>query len=173
MSLTKVNRIRQCALWSAASFAAVGLVGSGLMWAVPAENSVGNSAQRATREIQDAGVGIVWLLVKDNQHPGAPGRLVAVDAAQAATGQPLAAGNSGDLSVPILPPRRRVLRGGDRILIEEDSPMVHLRLAGVALGPACEGQSLEARLEAGGKTVRVVALGPGRARLAQNPGAKP
>jgi len=172
MSLTKVNRIRQCALWSAASFAAVGLVGSGLMWAVPAENSVGNSAQRATREIQDAGVGIVWLLVKDNQHPGAR----ALGCGRCRTGGDWAAARRWQLgrSLRAYPaataPRPAGRRShSDRRRLADGAP---------AAGRGCVGAGVRGPVVGGaprsrGKTVRVVALGPGRARLAQNPGAKP
>jgi hypothetical protein len=173
MRFFKANGMRHCALWSAALVAAAGPLDFRLMWAAPVEHSVRPTPQRAIRESADRATGIVWLLVKDNGHPGGPGRLVAVDAAHAESGQPIARSAVGAVSEPLLPPLRPILRGGDSIVIEEDSPVVHLRLAGVALKPACAGQPLEARLAAGGKTVHVIALGPGRARLAAIPGAKP
>ena len=173
MRFFKGNGMRHCVLWSAAFLVAAGPLDFELMWAAPAEHSVLPTPQRATREIADRATGIAWLLVKDNGHPGGPGRLVAVDEAHAESRQPNARSGVGAVSVTLLPPLYPILRGGDPIVIEEDSPVVHLRLAGVALEPACAGQSLEARLEVGGKAVRVVALGPGRARLAAIPGAKP
>ena len=173
MRFFKGNGMRHCVLWSAAFVAAAGPLDFGLMWAAPVDHSVLPTPQRATREIADRATGIKWLLVKDNSHPGGPGRLVAVDEAHAESVQPIARRGEVAVSETLLPPLRPILRGGDSIVIEEDSPVVHLRLAGVALEPACAGQSLEARLEAGGRTVRVVALGPGRARLAAIPGAKP
>ncbi len=121
---------------------------------------------RALREIVDPAAGIRWRLVRDPIHPAGPGRLVSVAAwggeATHSTGARRAAAEG---EIP-LPPLARVILGGDRILVEESTPVASVQLAAVALGPARTGDLLLARLEAGGKTVRVVALRRGHARLA-------
>lgn len=59
-----------------------------------------------------------------------------------------------------------VIRTGDRLIVEENTALVEARLEAVALGPAQPGSSFNVRLVAGGKIVRAVALGPGRAAFA-------
>jgi hypothetical protein len=49
------------------------------------------------------------------------------------------------------------------VVVEETSAVAEARLGAVALESATEGSSFNARLEIGGKVVRVLALGPGRA----------
>ena len=56
-----------------------------------------------------------------------------------------------------------LIRSGDRLVIEENSAVVEARLEAVALGPAAVGAEFKARLAIGGRVVRAVALGPGRA----------
>ena len=50
--------------------------------------------------------------------------------------------------------------------MEEHTAMVQAYLEGSAAGEAVAGACLEVRLKIGGKTVRAVAIGPGRAALA-------
>lgn len=127
--------------------------------------------RRALREICDAPNGARWLLLRDPEHPGGPGRLalaapvgsdrVVLPANQAVN----QATNQAADREPILPPAQPVIRGGDRLVVEESSPVVEGRFEAVALGPAAVGSVFEARLKVGGKPVQVVALGPGRAAL--------
>lgn len=58
-----------------------------------------------------------------------------------------------------------VIHGGDRLIIEENSSVIEARLEGMALGSATAGSSFQARLRIGGKVVRAIALGFGRAML--------
>lgn len=126
-----------------------------------------HAMQRALREIDDPKTGTRWLLVRDERHPAGPGRLI-----QAATQEGRSAGPSVGLAAdPVLPakilaPLPIVIRSGDRLVVEEESSVIEMRLEAVALGPATVGKTLDARLKAGGKVVRVVALGAGRVRLA-------
>jgi hypothetical protein len=66
-----------------------------------------------------------------------------------------------------------VLRAGDRLIVEEDTPVVAAHLEATALGLATVGGELDVRLKIGGKVVRAVALGPGRAALKTPRGARP
>jgi hypothetical protein len=104
------------------------------------------------REIDDPHTGARWLLMRDPSHPAGPGRLV------------LAGGFRNHLRPgdPGVEPSRTVIRAGDRLVVEENTPVVEARLEAVALGPAVLGSPLEVRLKIGGKVVRAVALGPGR-----------
>lgn len=106
---------------------------------------------RILREIRDPLSGMCWLLMRDEAHPGGPGRLVQAEETSPFESFPTA-------SVP-------VLRAGDRLIVEEETPVVAVRLEAVALGPAAVGGELDVRLKIGGKVLRVVALGPGRAQL--------
>jgi flagella basal body P-ring formation protein FlgA len=61
---------------------------------------------------------------------------------------------------------KAIIRGGDRLVVEQNTAVIEARLEAVALGPARRGATFQARLKIGGKVVRVVALAPGRAELA-------
>jgi hypothetical protein len=106
------------------------------------------------REIDDPHTGGRWLLMPDPVHPAGPGRLVLAGEVHLAIPRP------GALAVE---QPRRVIRAGDRLIVEENSAVVEARLEAVALGPAVIGSTLDVRLEIGGKVVRAVALAPGRA----------
>lgn len=126
------------------------------------------------REIDDPSSGKRWLLMRDLRHPGGPGllRLVSVErGGQAEVKKPGLEPERGPYRVesaqaglpfePALP----VIRGGDRVIVEEHTPVADARLEAVALGPARTGAAFNARLTIGGWTVRAVAVGPGRAVL--------
>jgi len=111
------------------------------------------------REIDDAPLRHRWLLERDLSHPGGPGRLVL-----AAWNAPRAISSAASTSTPpSVPP---VIRLGDRLIVEEDSPVAEARLEAVALSAAALGAPLQVRLTIGGRTTRVLALGPGRAGFA-------
>lgn len=129
------------------------------------------------RELNDPHTGRRWLLYRDLSYPGGPGRLVEAaferqsadlapsDLAQSvlapsALAQP--AGEPGALDASPSP----VIHLGDRVILEESTPVVEARLEATALGPALTGSRLRVRLRIGGLTVSAVALGPGRVALA-------
>jgi hypothetical protein len=58
-----------------------------------------------------------------------------------------------------------IIRTGDRVRVEEHTPVVDADLESVALGPAIAGASLNVRLRIGGRVVRAVAVAPGRAQI--------
>ena len=118
------------------------------------ETAVAQST-RAERTLVDPGTHLRWTLQANPVHPGGPGTLVLLPAAQAPA-----------VSAPqhaVLP--RVVIHAGDRLLVEEATPFLVARYAAVALAPAATGTVFFARFIAGMKPVRVVALGPGRASL--------
>jgi hypothetical protein len=115
------------------------------------------------REIDDPHTGARWLLLRDSDHPGGPGRLVLVS--ETRTGA-LPAEQTGMAALSDLTPLKPVVRAGDRVIVEESSPVVEARLEAVALGPAVVGSAFNVRLKIGGKIVRALALAPGRAALA-------
>jgi hypothetical protein len=131
------------------------------------------------RTIDDPPTGHRWLLMRDAEHPGGPGKLVLSTEAPAGmsasgvfdgaggnvtsrpiTGIPAKAGQS---PAPVAQPQ---IRSGDHLLVEEHSRIADVELTAVALGPAMVGSVFNARLEIGGRVVRVVAEGPGRASFA-------
>lgn len=132
--------------------------------AFPAAVSASDTVE-VIREIDDPSTGDRWLLVRDWNRPGGPGRLLLLAgsprATEAATAPRNSAGSAGQVSALAAP----VIHAGDPLVVEEDTPMVEARLAATALGPAACGAAFEARLEIGGKVVRVRALGSGRASL--------
>lgn len=129
---------------------------------------------QAVREIDDPNTGAHWLLLRDPGQNGGPGRLLLLGNAPGSNRKmarsevlgPPGAHDPSDTEESVSAPPPLVIRGGDRLVVEESTAVVEARLAAVALGPAAIGSRLRARLEIGGRVVRVVALGPGRAALA-------
>ena len=155
-------------LWLAAGFlAACSAACSGTAGAQTTEfvEAVHADSTQALREIDDSSTGEHWVLLRDDVHPGGPGRLTLATGLRddgRVSGKGTDAG-AQQLAVARAP--RVAIRGGDRLVVEENTAVVAVRLEAVALGPAALGGSLQARLEIGGKVVRVVALAPGRAAL--------
>jgi flagella basal body P-ring formation protein FlgA len=58
-------------------------------------------------------------------------------------------------------------------MVEEHTPIVEAHLEAVALGSAAVGEEFDVRLRVGGKVLRAVALGPGRAELQAERKAQP
>ena len=130
--------------------------------AAPQEPAAGELASgKIMREIDDPHTGDRWLLVRNDQAPGGPGRLVLVAAHRSNSGgavmQP-----ARQLHEARIPP---VIRAGDRLLIEEHTAQVDAVLEARALNPAAPGSVLNVRMMIGGNVVRAIALGPGRAAL--------
>ena len=113
------------------------------------------------REIDDPHTGDRWLLVRNDQVPGGPGRLVLLAAHRHPSGGAMlrTAGPASDAQ--ILP----VIRAGDRLIVEEHTARVDAVLEARALAPASSGETFDVRLTIGGNRVQAIALGPGRAAL--------
>jgi hypothetical protein len=116
------------------------------------------------REIDDPYTGQRWLLERNKEHPGGPGRLAP------AGGYRKAPGGASALEQARLHP---VIRAGDRLVVEEHTARVDAALEARALASAAAGAVFDARLSIGGKVVRVVALGPGRAAFQPEQGERP
>ncbi|MFY9853316.1 MAG: hypothetical protein WAK26_05510 [Terracidiphilus sp.] len=139
-----------------------------LFTGVPA-SSQGQAQEEIVREIDDPHTGDRWLLMRNGQFPGGPGLLVlATDHRNAAGGVPVR--NAGQPNEAKLIP---VIRSGDRLIVEEHTAIVDAVLEARALRPATSGAALDVRLTIGGRVVRVVALGPGRAALPTETGERP
>ncbi len=119
----------------------------------------GPPVQEVIRVIDDAQLGDRWLLLRDPERPGGPGRLV-LDARQSDT--------QGHAKKDDTQPRESspVIRAGDALIVEEHTAVVDARLEAIALSSAAKGAEVKARLKIGGRVVWVVALAPGRAILA-------
>jgi hypothetical protein len=128
------------------------------------------------REIDDPHNGDRWLLTLDPNHPGGPGQLRLVAAAHGSSaerreprpgellqGEPLQAGPASEPAPP-------VIRSGDRVIVEQHTPVVDARLEAVAMSPAQVGSAFNARLTMSGGMVRVVAVAPGRAVIEEEKG---
>jgi hypothetical protein len=144
------------------------------------------SSPQVVREIDDPSNGNRWLLLRDWNCPGGPGRLLllassSVAARHAAPPEKQSAPQNPPFSTPALAanafvglpsaalsiaaPVAPIIRPGDALIVEEQTPILDARLTATSLGTAPVGAMLTARLEIGGKVVRVRALGPGRATL--------
>jgi hypothetical protein len=110
------------------------------------------------REIDDPRNGDRWLLVRDDSHPGGPGRLLLAVSGLQSKYRP--AGPEPAAQPPII-------RAGDRVIVEENTAVAEARLEAVALGPAWPGSPFNVRLTMGGRVLRVLAAGPARAILQQ------
>jgi hypothetical protein len=119
------------------------------------------------REIDDPSTGERWLLLRNREFPGGPGRFVRV----ATSGN--AAGGGSEPLASQLAAALPVIRSGDRVVVEEHTAVVDAVLEARAMKPAAVGAAFEVRLSLGGRVVRVVALGPGRAVFEPETGARP
>jgi hypothetical protein len=135
----------------------------------PAQVAAQQPARDLIREIDDPNTGRRWLLYRDLSHPGGPGRLV-----QAVSAQRRAEQQFAGLTVPAGvarvadAPERPIIHSGDRVILEESTPVVEARLEAVALGPALPGSRLQVRLRMGGIVASAVAIAPGRVALLPN-----
>jgi hypothetical protein len=119
------------------------------------------------RQIDDPGAHGSWLLIRDPAHRAGPGRFIWVPRTQTNHAQ-------GDTRGSFTPMAYKpVILAGDRLVIEEETPIVEARLAATALEPAPVGSAFNARLEIAGKVVRAIALGPGRAQFASETQSAP
>jgi len=138
----------------------------------------GQIAGQVIRVIDDAATGDRWLLMRDASDPGGPGRMVratstsagSTDGFESEAARIAAVRAANRVARPAMAP---VIRAGDAVIVEEHSTVVDARLEATALGSAGPGSEFEARLKIGGKAIRVVALGPGRAVLESERKAHP
>ena len=105
--------------------------------------TVASAQPTVVREIDDSRLGLRWLLERDPSHPGGPGRLVLAPGAPA--GSICATGRR-----PAVAGQMPAIRAGDRVIVEEDTPVAEARLEAVALGAAVAGAAFEVRLKIGG-----------------------
>jgi hypothetical protein len=121
------------------------------------------------REIDDPHTGDRWLLVRNDRHPGGPGRLVlaSVHGNESGGAHSRAAVQAGEASF------HPVIRAGDRLIVEEHTARVDAVLEARALGPAAAGSAFDVRLKIGGKVVPAMALAPGRAAFQPETGVRP
>jgi hypothetical protein len=126
--------------------------------------TAGKAGGELVREIDDPHSGARWLLLRNLNHPGGPGRLIQLpgrvgeDRREEPAGQPFPAEDTKELA-QVIP----VIHAGDPLTVEEDTAAVSSRLQAVALTPAAIGSAFAARLRIGNMIVQARALGPGRA----------
>jgi hypothetical protein len=135
-----------------------------------------DSIREAVCEIDDPATGDRWLLERNSQNPGGPGRMLLFEQGKAS---PLEQG----ASVPGLDGAGRpygarkasastlLIRAGERLIVEEHTRLLDATLEAVALSGASQGESLRVRLLIGGRVVNAVAVVPGRALFATEAGA--
>jgi hypothetical protein len=149
-------------------FSKLGIAAPGLD--LPASTSVlpsEFSAGEILREIDDPHTGDRWLLLRDQSHPAAPGRLVRVTARSKCEKRNIEESGRCAAQSPIIQKARPcpILRAGDRLIAVESSAVLDGQLEAVALGPATAGSPLYVRLKFGGTVVRAIAQAPGRVIL--------
>lgn len=132
-------------------------------WAQPAAKL---KASPAVRVIEDRPQGLQWLLLRNADHPGGPGMLVPQLWEKVDLNAPQSDERSALQTRANVMRLRPVIRAGERLTIEDDSPMAHLRIEAVAMMPASAEEVFKVSLSVGGATVKAIALGPGRAKLA-------
>jgi hypothetical protein len=114
------------------------------------------------REIDDSSCGAHWLLVKDREHPGGPGKLVRVEGSERAASLAAAPIRHGSSEMEA---RQMVIHAGDPLIVEQHTAILDARLEAVAVHSAAVGARFEVRLKVGGKRMQARAQAPGRAEL--------
>jgi len=135
-------------------------------------------SREIVRQIDDPATGERWLLERDPRHPGGPGLMVpAGTGASALEREPMvhARASSGrrdagfeTAAAPGVP----LIRAGERLVVEEHTPLVDAELEAVAIEPALKGAEFNVRLAIGGRVVRAVALARGSAMLIPDDGGR-
>ncbi len=129
------------------------------------------AGSQLVREVDDPATGQRWLLLRNERDPGGPGRMVlagvevGVDGADGRLARTRSRGDE-TLALP-------VIRSGERLVVEEHTAILDAVLEARALKAAARGSTFPVRLTIGGRVVRVVALGPGRAELTAEAGVEP
>jgi hypothetical protein len=133
--------------------------------AVGAHSSIATQ-YREIRSIEDRGTHQHWILLQNLNRPAAPALLL-----QGAQGLPCgrfriekSGSRSKSDARSFQPP---VIRAGDYLIVSEHSSELDADLEATALKSAVIGNSLTVRLKAGGRTLSVIATGPGRATFLQ------
>ena len=142
------------------------------------------AAEEIVREIDDPATGNRWLLMRDPLHPGGPGQMILAGQDEGLTSRAKLGNRSliespwhtpsstaGRDRLPIAEPP--LIHAGERILVEEHSPVVDTVLEATAVEPARNGDQLKARLSIGGHIVDAIAIAPGRALLSSGTGVQP
>lgn len=125
---------------------------------------IASDTEPAEREIDDPGTGDRWILMRDAAHPEGPWRMALISSERTENRFGSARGartRSVSSSAPVL-----VIHGGDRVIVEEHTPVVDARLEAVAMGSAAQGSAFRVRLTIGGKVILALATAPGHAVVA-------
>jgi hypothetical protein len=107
----------------------------------------------AIKVLEDPGTGNRWLLERNSEHPGWPGRLIRLEAS---AGEDSCLGSASPAVV---------IHAGDQVAVEKNTELIRVQLQAVALGSASTGQSVAVRLKAGGHIVRTIAIARGLAKM--------
>jgi hypothetical protein len=154
-------KLKQCMEWGLEMLKRLAGYGVGILVLgtnAPAQRVAIIAAQarrngEVVREIDDAANGCRWLLERDAEHPGGPGRMVLATTC--------VLGARSDAAMQLVVP---VIRVGDRVILEAHTARMDAQLEAVALAPAAAGSEFTVRLKIGGQVMRAVALERGRAR---------
>ncbi len=162
----RANRRSKVATLLLAGVALVALAGRADAQEPSKKSAAPQPVATAIREILDPHTGMHWLLLRDTVHPGGPGRLVRV-VTEIDTGSSNVESKRDVLRMSAFEvPPRPVIRAGDRLIVEENTPTIEARLEAIALGAAAPGSMIQARLKIGGRIVPVIARTQGHAVLA-------
>jgi hypothetical protein len=129
-------------------------------------SEAGPGQAEVVSEIDDPANGDRWLLRRNEQNPAGPGQFTRIP------GHALTAEGRRQAAAPEAR-ETPMIRPGDRLVVEEHTRVADSFLEARALNPAAAGAALDVRLTIGGKVLRAVALGPGRAALQTEKGARP
>jgi hypothetical protein len=119
---------------------------------------------RAIRTIEDPATHQFWILLRNLGRPSAPALLIqgSENVSREGTGWK----KSGSSSVPDYPNFvPAVIHAGDSLIVSERTSVLDADLEATALREAAIGNRLTVRLKLGGRTLSVIATGPGRASL--------
>lgn len=127
------------------------------------------ASQEIVREIDDPATGDRWLLERDTQQPGGPGRmmLLARGMPSPSTARSSVAHGEGEFEPAA---SAALIHAGDQLIVEEHTKLVDASLEAIALAPARAGQTLRVRLMIGGRVLKAIAATAGRATLIQESG---
>ena len=116
--------------------------------------------RHAFRSMHDPHTGLTWVVETDPKHAGGPGRMILAEG-------DLRAGGDGSL------PDRILIHAGQKVIVEQHTPLLDAAFEALALNPALAGSGLKVRLRATGKVMSAYAISKGKAVLLPSTEARP
>lgn len=131
------------------------------------------AAGQLFRSVDDPALNTRWLLLRNPEHPGAPGRMVEAHSGSTSSAPLPGTGHGAAKWQPASSQgkAKEAVLAGEEILLVSESPGSQLALYGRALSAGRAGDAIEVRLDVFQTKVHARLVAPGRAEMLASPTA--